>query len=220
MNPARFRTPPEAFLPWLRDQIRKLDPAPRDPFGPALPAEPRPAAVLMPLIYTQGQWHLLFLRRTEQPHDPHSGQVAFPGGRMEFTETTTDQTALREAEEELGLARIHVELVGMLPRHRTASNYWVTPWVGYVPYWPYPMRLQPEEVAETFLVPLAWLADTRHLERRWRPLGPRLVPTYYYHHPHALIWGATARIVVTFLHALGAMPEFSEEGLPRLGPTA
>ncbi len=213
-----FHAPPDVFLPWLARRVRALSPDPRDPFGPALPRPTKPAAVLAPLVFTQGEWHLLFLRRAEQPHDPHSGQVAFPGGRAEPHDPDARATALREAHEELGLRTADITLLAALPPHRTASNYCVTPWLGYVRRWPYPLRLQPEEVAETFLVPLAWLADTRHLERRWRPLATRLVPTYYFRHPRALIWGATARMVVTLLQALGYAPAYPEQGIPMRGP--
>ncbi|NPA05818.1 MAG: CoA pyrophosphatase [Chloroflexi bacterium] len=209
-----FHASPNGFLPWLRRRIEALPPEPRDPFGSALPRPTRPAAVLVPLVFAQGAWHLLFLRRAEHPHDPHSGQIAFPGGRTESQDPDARATALREAQEELGLRTVDVTLLAALPPHRTASNYCVTPWLGYVHYWPYPLRLQPDEVAETFLVPLAWLADTRHLERRWRRLATRLVPTYYFRHPRALIWGATARMVVTLLHALGYAPAYLEQGIP------
>ena len=197
---------------WEPDRLRRALqqgrarlPARVDPYGPALPAPGKPAAVLVPFVPTPQGWQVLFIRRAEHPHDPHSGQVSFPGGRREPSDPDAPTTALRETHEEVGLPPTAIELWLPLPRHRTASNYWVEPWVGQVRDWPRPLRLQPAEVAWTFTVPLAWLADPRHLERRWRRVHGVLVPTYYFHWPQAPIWGATARVVVSLLNALGLL---------------
>ncbi len=203
---------PSDLPPWrwnaaqLRRALQQAQehlPAVLDPYAAALPRPARPAAVLVPFVPGPTGWQILFIQRAQQPHDPHSGQVSFPGGRQEEDDVDPRATALRETFEEVGLRPTAVQIWAPLPYHRTASNYCVRPWVGQILSWPQPLRLQRSEVARVFTVPLAWLADWRHLERRWRRVGTALVPTYYYHWPMAEIWGATARMVVTLLHALG-----------------
>lgn len=207
MSPTGPATPP-----WLWDaqrlqrtlrQRRGQLPAVVDPYGAALPAPGRPAAVLVPFVPGPQGWHLLFIQRARHPHDPHSGQVSFPGGRVEPTDPTAQHTARRETHEEIGLPPSAIELWAALPLHRTASNYWVHPWVGRVTDWPRPLRLQPAEVARVFTVPLAWLAQPQHLERHRRMVHGVAVPTYTFPWHTATIWGATARIVVSLLYALG-----------------
>ena len=199
-----WRWPPERLHRALRQGVARL-PAVVDPYGAALPAAARPAAVLVPFVPGPEGWHLLFIRRARHPHDPHSGQVSFPGGRVEPADPTAQHAALRETHEEVGIPAAVVAPWLALPPHRTASNYWVHPWVGRVTEWPWPLRLQPAEVARAFTVPLAWLADPRHLERRWRRVHGVMVPTYYFHWPDVHIWGATARVVVSLLYALGLL---------------
>ena len=92
------------------------------------------AAVLVPLTYVQNEWHLLFTRRTDRVHS-HKGQVSFPGGASDEGETTPEQTALREADEEIGLRPADVKVLGMLSQLITISSFRVTPIVGIIP-WP------------------------------------------------------------------------------------
>ncbi len=183
--------------------------APDNPYPVVLfQGAPRPAAVLIPFLRERGAWHLLFIRRTRMPHDPHSGQVAFPGGRMERDEHDPVQVALREAEEEVGIAPEAVRVLGALPRQRTITNYEVTPVVGVIP-WPYPVRRAVEEVARVFLVPLAWLADPRNWEVRRRHLpGRASVPVVYYRpYDGEVIWGATGRMVVRLIRILSGQSQ-------------
>ena len=179
-----------------------------DPFRGLFHEAPRPAAVLVPLLQREGQWHLLFIQRAHHDHDPHSGQVSFPGGRHEDADGSFVETALRETHEEIGLPPSEVVVWGSLPTVRTASNYLVFPVVGRVP-WPYPFRPAPYEVDHIFTVPLAWLARPEHLTVQWRhPQGshPGIPVFYFLPYKGRVIWGATARIILLLLAALDALP--------------
>jgi len=166
--------------------------------------EATPAAVLVPLYQDHGRWHVLYTRRTESV-DSHRGQVSFPGGRIEVQDAGPEQAALREAQEEIGLAPESVEILGRLDPLLTVTQFLVTPVVGLIP-WPTTFLLNSEEVATTFGVGLDWLSDPDNLEVRLRrPLVPGpSVPVYYYRpFQDEVIWGATARITLDLLEALG-----------------
>lgn len=162
---------------------------------------PHPAAVLMPLFFDRRHWHLLFIRRTEHARDHHSGQVAFPGGRVDAIDVSHEATALREAEEEIGLRPDNVLLLGRLGVYHTVSNFEVTPVVGHIrkAFEPVP---DPREVDRVFSIPLAWLADPDNLERRRRQLpGTDTLIDVLYYRPYQgeLLWGVTARLVATLI---------------------
>jgi 8-oxo-dGTP pyrophosphatase MutT (NUDIX family) len=164
-----------------------------------------PAAVLLPLYQDDGDWNLLFTRRTDSV-DVHAGQISFPGGRLEDSDDTAVAAALREAHEEVGLDPADVEMLGQLNPLLTVTQFLVTPVVGVIP-WPYPLVTNPAEVARTFGVPIKWLADPNNLEVRERqPLIPgRKIPVYYFKEIKGeTIWGVTARITVDFLKILDA----------------
>ncbi len=163
--------------------------------------EARPAAVLIPLYLENGEWRVLLTERTQAVED-HKGQVAFPGGRVDGGDASRTETALREAEEEIGLRREHVRVLGQLDELLTVTQYRITPVVGLIP-WPYHFVLSASELSEVFGVPLKWLADPRNLETQLRdPLAPGpKVPVYYFHYPGHIIWGATARMLWNFLEA-------------------
>ncbi len=202
--------------------LRRTRPWPSlDPYRNWHRHPPRPAAVLVPLLRPGTEWEILFIRRATNQHDPHSGQVSFPGGRCEGNDNSVVATALRETEEEIGLPPDRITVLGRLPSVRTATNYRVHPVVGRIP-WPYPFRLQTSEVAQVFTVPLAWLARPEHRELRWRhpPGHPNLAVPVYYFRPYRghVIWGATARVVLLLLAALGLLdaPTRRVLGLPHV----
>jgi len=112
----------------------------------------RPAAVLIPLYREDGEWRVLFTERTHTVED-HKGQVAFPGGRVDDGDASRVDTALRETEEEIGLKRADVAVLGQLDELLTVTQYRVTPVVGVFP-WPYPFVLSAHELSEVFGVPL------------------------------------------------------------------
>jgi 8-oxo-dGTP pyrophosphatase MutT (NUDIX family) len=126
--------------------------------------EPKAAAVLIPVVPRSGQLHIVLTQRTVHLHD-HAGQISFPGGRHEPEDETPQRTALREAEEEIGLAAHQLDVLGLLPDYLTATGYRVTPVVALVDpdvVW----VPDPNEVAEVFETPLSFLMNPMHHEKR------------------------------------------------------
>jgi 8-oxo-dGTP pyrophosphatase MutT (NUDIX family) len=159
----------------------------------------RNAAVLLPLVLFQEEWHLLFTRRTDRV-ESHKGQVSFPGGAADDGEISPEQTALREAEEEIGMNPRDVRILGRLSSMITISLYRVRPIVGIIP-WPYAFRVANFEVARVFTMPLLWLADRSNFWEFFRKDSDLSVIVY---HPYdgELLWGATARMTVNFVRTL------------------
>ena len=158
------------------------------------------AAVLIPLVWQDEEWHLLFTRRTDTV-ESHKGQVSFPGGACDEGETTPEQTALREAEEEIGLNPDEIRVLGRLTNLITITYFRVTPVVGVIK-WPAVFRVGEHEVARVFTIPLAWLANPAN---RWQFERRDTTRSLIAYHPYdgELLWGATARMTVDFLKALG-----------------
>ena len=158
------------------------------------------AAVLVPLVWQDEEWRLLYTRRTEAV-ESHKGQVSFPGGACDDGETTPEETALREAEEEIGIKPEDVRVLGRLANLITITYYRVTPVVGVIK-WPAVFRVGEHEVARVFTIPLGWLANPLN---RWQFERPDLKRALIAYHPYdgELLWGATARITVDFLKVLG-----------------
>jgi len=158
------------------------------------------AAVLVPLVWHEDEWHLLYTRRTDKV-ESHKGQVSFPGGACDEGETTPEQTALREAEEEIGISPKDVKVLGRLANLITITYFRVTPVVGVVK-WPNVFRVGENEVARVFTIPLGWLANPSN---RWQFERSDLKRALIAYHPYdgELLWGATARMTVDFLTILG-----------------
>ncbi len=159
------------------------------------------AAVLLPLYSLDDGWHLIFIRRAEHALDRHSGEVGFPGGRWQPRDPSCTATALREAEEEIGLAPRTVSLLGELPPFHTVSQFLVTPVVGCIP-WPQPLRPDPREVSRIFSIPLEWLRNPgNHRSRVYpapdHPQARDLV--FFDEYDGEQLWGVTARITLDFL---------------------
>jgi 8-oxo-dGTP pyrophosphatase MutT (NUDIX family) len=165
--------------------------------------EPKPAAVLIPMLRNNDEWHLLFILRAQVEGDIHSAQVAFPGGGLDPGETSAHEAALREAREEIALDTTAVRLLGYLEDFITISNYQVTPVVGVI-RWPTQLQPDPREVQRIFTIPLAWLADPANREERERvaPDGQTLKVVYFKQYEKELLWGVTAKITLNFLQAL------------------
>lgn len=163
-----------------------------------------PASVLMPIVAREQGPTLLLTQRTAHLND-HAGQVSLPGGRVERTDTSAIDTALRETEEEVGLHRRHVEVVGTLPDYVTGTGYRVTPVVSLVQP-PFELRADPFEVAEIFEVPLAFLMDGMNHQRRTIDLPGGLGRRTFYAMPYQrfFIWGATAGMLRNLFHFLRA----------------
>ncbi len=166
------------------------------------------AAVLVPLVERDEGLTVLLTQRTAHLRD-HAGQIAFPGGRCEAGDADAIDTALRETEEEVGLARRHVEVLGALPVYRTVTDYDVTPVVGLVRP-PFELKLDAHEVAEAFEVPLAFLMAPAHHRRHVfeDPGGRREFLSMPWPRPDGngefFIWGATAAMLRNFYHLLSA----------------
>jgi 8-oxo-dGTP pyrophosphatase MutT (NUDIX family) len=158
------------------------------------------AAVLVPLVWHDDEWHLLFTRRTDKV-ESHKGQVSFPGGACDAGETMPEETALREAEEEIGIDPKDVRVLGRMANLITITYFRVTPVVGVVK-WPTVLRVGEHEVARVFTIPLGWLANASNRWQFERQGGKRGLIAY---HPYdgELLWGATARMTVDFLNVLG-----------------
>ena len=151
----------------------------------------RASAVLIPLFYSQGQYHVLFTERSDEVNF-HKGQVCFPGGTREPSDSSLLQTALRETEEEISLKAKDVEVLGEFDDNVTfTSDYIISPFVALMPY-PYPLKADGKEIKEIFSVPLSFLMDEANFERG----------SGVYKYEGHVIWGATARILKQFVDLL------------------
>lgn len=158
------------------------------------------AAVLVPIV-THGSGLTLLLTQRTAHLKAHSGQVAFPGGRAEAGDTSPEDTALRESQEEIGLARERVEVLAQLPEYFTRTGFRVTPVVGLVEP-PLQLKPDPNEVEAVFEVPLAFLLDIRNHKRQTREYQGRTVGFYEMPYGDRYIWGATAGMIVNLGRAL------------------
>ncbi len=158
------------------------------------------AAVLIPLFKKNGEYHILFTRRTEKV-EHHKGQISFPGGRQDEQDGDLLTTALREAQEEMGINREDVRLLGELDDICTTSDYCVAPYVGLIPY-PYPFQVNRAEIEEVIEVPVSVLLDERRVREEIHAIDGQVMPVYAYRDQGPTIWGATARILKQLLDLL------------------
>ncbi len=159
-----------------------------------------PAAVLVPLIDRPDGMTVLLTQRTEHLND-HAGQISFPGGRVEPEDSGPVAAALRETEEEIGLQRAAVDVVGCLDTCLTGTGFRVVPVVGLVAP-PISLTLDAFEVAEAFEVPLSFVLDPSNHQRQaatFPGVGRR--EFYVLPYKNRYIWGATARMLIN-LHDL------------------
>lgn len=201
----------------LRDALRqRLAVPPREDIAPRVghyssvdlarlaPLMPPPsirAAVLLPVIDRGDELGLLFTIRADSLAQ-HAGQVAFPGGRIEPGDADATAAALRESEEEIGLRREFIEVVGRLPDHAVITGYRVTPVVGLVRAG-FELTLDPTEVAGTFEAPLRHLLDPATHSRTTRRVGGVDFETIDLPWGQFNIWGATAGMVLTLREIMG-----------------
>ena len=160
----------------------------------------RPAAVLVPLIDHAGGMSVLLTQRTAHL-SAHAGQISFPGGRIEEHDPDEIAAALRETEEEVGLPRDRVSVVGRLDTYVTGTGFEITPIVGIVAP-PFALAIDPYEVAEAFEVPLAFILDSRNHQRIERAVGARSRCFFVLPFEGRNIWGATAGILVNLAEVL------------------
>jgi 8-oxo-dGTP pyrophosphatase MutT (NUDIX family) len=166
------------------------------------PASLRDAAVLVPVVDRPGAATLLLTQRHAGLRS-HSGQIAFPGGRIDPSDASPEQAALREAWEEVGLEPARVEVVGRLPDYLSGSGYRIAPVLGIVRP-PVELTLNPQEVDAAFEVPLAFLMDPANHRRQSRVWQGR--ERFFYAMPwgERFIWGVTAGIIRTLYERLYA----------------
>ena len=159
----------------------------------------KPAAVLVPVV-ARPEPTMLLTRRATHLKD-HSGQVSFPGGRVQAGDPSPEATALREAREEIGLDPVHVELLGRMPEYHTRTGFRITPVVAILTP---PFALQPDanEVEEIFEVPLAFLLDPANRQRQSREWQGELRWFYAMPYERHYIWGATAGMLVNLANFL------------------
>jgi 8-oxo-dGTP pyrophosphatase MutT (NUDIX family) len=170
--------------------------------NPGMPVSPSlvPAAVLVPLVERPEGYTVLLTRRTDHLAN-HAGQVSFPGGRIEKSDNDPAQAALRETEEEIGLGRAHIDLIGRLDDYVTGTGFRVVPVVGLVRP-PFALAPDPFEVAEAFEVPLAFILDPANHQRCSRTDKGRERHFYAMPYERHYIWGATAGILVNLYEVL------------------
>jgi 8-oxo-dGTP pyrophosphatase MutT (NUDIX family) len=159
------------------------------------------AAVLVPLVNRAGRLQVLFTQRTPHLAD-HASQISFPGGRVEAADAGREETALRETEEEIGLSRARVSLLGKLPDYEIPSGFRIAPVVGWIEP-PFTLRPDPFEVAEVFEAPLEHFLDPASYQRREYHLRGR--HRHYMAVPYEgrYIWGATAGMLYCLCRMLG-----------------
>jgi 8-oxo-dGTP pyrophosphatase MutT (NUDIX family) len=158
------------------------------------------AAVMVPLVERQAGLHVLLTQRTAHLAD-HAGQISFPGGRVEPQDASREETALRETEEEIGLARGRVRLLGRLPAYEIPSGFRITPVVAWIEP-PFELTLDAFEVAAAFEAPLAHFLDLdRYQRREYRFRGRH---RHYMAIPYEgrYIWGATAGMLYSLARVL------------------
>ena len=156
------------------------------------------SAVLVPIYDKQGEYHILFIKRTQKVKE-HKGQISFPGGAYDDKDDTLLNTALRECAEEIGLMAGDVKVLGELDDVVTqGSGYIISPFVAVIP-WPYQFKANRVEIEEIIEVPISVLLDIRPSQQETKVMDGETVTSFFYHYEDRVIWGATARMLNQFL---------------------
>jgi 8-oxo-dGTP pyrophosphatase MutT (NUDIX family) len=153
------------------------------------------ASVLIPIFKDDGDYKVLFTERTRSV-EHHKGQISFPGGKVDEEDDTFEETALREAHEEIGLAKEDVTILGRIDDALTAiSDFIVHPFVGFIPH-PYEFKINVREVKRLVRIPIeVFFSDDSLYKRDWAEIDGSIYHGTVYHYDGDLIWGATARIM-------------------------
>ena len=164
-----------------------------------------PAGVLVLLYPKNGEYCVILNRRSEQV-EHHKGEISFPGGSREPQDSDLRETALRETHEELGVSPGDVDPLGQLDDTPTISNFVITPYVGAIGY-PYAFKPSELEVTEVLEVPISALRDGENLRHDVRLIDGLLVHSTSYVYEGQVIFGATARVLTTFLALVEGIPQ-------------
>ena len=162
------------------------------------------AAVLIPLLFKDGEWHVLVTQRTLTVGH-HKGQISFPGGACEPGDNDLLATALRETYEEIGVPPERVEVLGALDDFETVTSFVVTPFVGIIPS-PFEYRLSTDEVETTIEVPFSFFYDPGHLRVETRDYQGQSYEVLFWDYGPYTIWGATARMLKGFFELVAWSP--------------
>ncbi len=158
-----------------------------------------PAAVLIPLLYIDESLNILFTKRSQEV-EHHKGEISFPGGTLDDTDSSLLDCALRECHEEIGLHPEDIQIIGLLDDFRTiVTHFVVTPYVGHIPY-PYPFQISAYEIDELIIIPIHSLLDPSNYARKDKMGADEhsYHLDYFYYQEHT-IWGATGFILKQFL---------------------
>ncbi len=155
------------------------------------------AGVLIPIFFEKNELYILFTKRTETV-EHHKGQISFPGGVMDKSDSNIVDTALRETEEEIGVVSNIVEVIGLLDDYKTPSGFCITPVVGLLEEEPQ-FILNPNEVSEVLIVPITFFLDQKNERMESHIRNKQILHVYTYYYNGYKIWGATAAILKCFL---------------------
>jgi 8-oxo-dGTP pyrophosphatase MutT (NUDIX family) len=181
---------------WLAEIRAKL--ADRTLQGVAPSIDHKRAGVLVPMFVKEKELWVLFTKRSDKLLT-HRGQVSFPGGAFETGDRDLKDTAVRETEEELGLERKQIVLLGKLSPIITSTNYYVEPYVAAIPH-PVEFKPSPDEIEALWEIPVSALMTPTAVEERAFEGSDR--PVLFYHYGQKTVWGATARILSELLDVL------------------
>jgi 8-oxo-dGTP pyrophosphatase MutT (NUDIX family) len=165
------------------------------------------AAILILLIRDQEEWHLLLTRRTNAVRD-HKGQVSFPGGAKEPSDSSIEMTALRETKEEIGLDPQNIRLITKFPSVSTISNYCITPCIGTT-FWPQDIIPEEVEVDRVFTIPLHWLMERENWEYKTFQIPGSLEErrtVIYKPYDGEILWGISAQLTHMLLDKIKNQP--------------
>ena len=169
-----------------------------------------PAAVMILLYRKEGEYCILLNKRSEEV-EHHKGEISFPGGARDPEDFDLLETALRETEEEIGLARDAVEVIGELPTYETRTGFSVKPIVGLIKP-PIELNIDSKEVADVFEIPLSFVLDRKNHERHSREWQNTMRNFYVFPHPKYYIWGVTAGMLVNLAELILSVDGTSNNG--------
>lgn len=181
---------------WLRPQVGDHNVYRPENDLPQIDLPLKPAAVLLGLVEREGGLQVLLTKRSQQLKT-HSGQVSFPGGKCDAEDRDAVATALREADEEIGLGAQYVDVIGAMEDYETVTGFAVTPVVGFVRP-DFALKIDPGEVDDVFEVPLDFILDPKNQQIQSREWQGKKRHYYVFPHDRYHIWGATAAMLVRF----------------------